>query len=305
MKSLSPKLSLLSFALLAASSAQATILVEETFATAGNIVGQTGGTGFTGAWASTGTTGTTFSTTVSAGGLGFSDYDTGDGTLTIVNNAAGSNVQYGVTRQTTSSVGLTGATSVWVSFVIRNASDAGNQGNNFNYEGRVGIGATAGAGGKASILGYTAGGLNNPDASGLFYNRVGGVGESATANFARNTNYLLLANYTNTGVATLWVLNAANWDSFKTGSISTAGLDANNVAKIVRSGGTAGDPFANSDYVSFLMRSGNGGQNVTQYSAFRMATTLESAVAIPEPATFAGLFGLGALGWAAGRRRRA
>ncbi len=138
----------------------------------------------------------------------------------------------------------------------------------------------------------------------LYYNNVRAEG---TAVSSSTVNQMWIHKYTDLGsasggTATLWTIDAADYDAIASGGVTEAELDANNIQKIFTTLTGTAATLNWTDTLRIYVRDNGSGTGTFYVDEIRMATTLNEAmdVTIPEPATMSLL----ALGGMAMLRRR-
>lgn len=304
---------LLGALLLAAPSLQATLLVYEGFnygladnATIHNAAGT--GTGTQGNWTVTNVTGS--SSVYQTTGLSF-----GSNFLTSAGGAFKQSSTWSTanTNQTTATLRLDTTTTgtLWSSYLVSYTTISTSNG------------GFARQGVSTDTAGTTVNLLSQVYSNTLASDRKLGSGYDATPTassntaFATGTNYLFISSFTNvgtalsagtTGVATTWVFTQTGYDNWVTvGGSSQSALDTYAFKKMADAAVTSGTyGFDSVGYLTFQTNSPDqGGHNFTAiYDELRYGTELSDVVsAVPEPSTYAAIFGTLTLATAAFRRR--
>ncbi len=304
---------LLAATLIAAPSLQASLLVYEGFdyALANNatIAGQSGsGSGTQGTWAVTnaGTASSLYQTTGLTFGSNFAT--SAGGSLRQTSSYGGAAAQ-----QTTATLLLNTTTTgtLWNSYLVNYSSiSLGNSG-----FARQGV-ATDSTGTTVNLLSQV---YSNTLATDRKLGSGYDASPSASSNtsFVTGTNYLFISSFTNvgtalsvgtTGVATTWVFTQAGYDNWVTlGNSAQSALDTYAFKKTTDTAVTTGTyGFDSVGYLAFQTNApDNNGQVFTAiYDELRYGTDLSDVVsAVPEPSTYAAIFGSLTLATAAFRRR--
>lgn len=307
--------------LLAATSIQAAVLVSENYdsKTSGiSLIGQDsalGSTGLTGNYSFNGAgLGTSQTYTVVAGGLAFSTYSTTSG-----NSLQATSSNTGATAVAGISLGASYTGTLYSSYLI-NFSALSTSGGFSSTR----ITSSSTAVGTASRFGLGADtGVNSAINPGIAYDNAT---TASGTNLVIDTTYMMIGRFTNVGtalsgstegVATMFALTAAQWDSFVAAGGTDVYLDEASVgtgdgnisARVADTAVTTGTySFANTgNYIQTVMSASTTGSTQT-YKLDNMlyGTSLaDVAVApIPEPASAALIGALGALTFVVLRRRR-
>jgi hypothetical protein len=312
---------LLGALLLATPSLKATLLVYEGFDYGSSAITNINGTASTaGTGSATGTQGTwTVTNVLPSGGSASSAYQTtglsfgtnfatsSGGALLQTSKYSGTNAQSVATLQ----LNTTATGTVWSSYLV-------------NY---TNIDLASGGSGQAGLSG-TASGASTYFSASLSSNttvasRVVGARYDATAStgassLATGTTYLFLSRLTNvgvnltasiTGVMTTWVFTQSGYDTWVT---TGGGLESNlnTYAFKVQADSAVTTGIYNLDSTSYLTLKtdapdSNNSQTIAIYDELRYGTDLTDVTsAIPEPSTYAAIFGALALCGATCRRRR-
>lgn len=208
-----------------AGDAHATTLVYESFSgySAGNMNGQAvTGSGLSGSYAVGGAGAITYSST----GLTFSDLVVSGGSITNI-NGGGSFIGASLSGSATG--------TIYASYLVNFSADPNAA---ITTAAQIGLnsGTTVGGGTRYFnvMADSPAAGVVNP---GFGYN-FGATGETAANALVANTTFMVLAEINNVGTAlsagttgygTVWVLNEAQFNSFKLGGFTTAELNAASV----------------------------------------------------------------------------
>ncbi|MEM6334145.1 MAG: PEP-CTERM sorting domain-containing protein [Planctomycetota bacterium] len=297
-------------ALVAAPSASATLLLYEGFdyAVSSNLVGQNGGDwDATRAWTTGGASNGSINGASVVTGLTLSDYPVTGGAAQVVNNHNGDGPYQGfnAARQLPSDFTTPASTDLWVSFLF-NQDESGSFA---NETGLTFADSVDNVQRKLQSRTITLFGDNNPDNAAVGADN--GVGTSSGAVIAADVTYLAVSKFTNvngptfsSNAATMWILEAADWDAIKGAAITEAALDANSLAKVDHApGNTFVVGLTSDDYLRLDTVTGFGINNRAEFDEIRVGTTLDSVVVVPEPGSAI----LAAVGCVAllGRRRNA
>lgn len=266
-------------AAMATGTAQANLLLYEGFDYATTTpVGQSGGAGWgSGSW-TVASASSSYAISLQ-NQLAFSDYPVYGKTAEIFNNNNGGGAPAILARQLGASVSA--GTPFYTSFLVYQTKGYGNSSPASTY---VGIGATSTGSLKLSETTRTMWGPSTPANAALGY---GGTNGSANGVVADNTTYLVIARFANTGdntqTASMWILNAANYDAAKVGGLTDAKLDQFNQAKLTAT--SAGATIASTDYLQIYDTTNWGYQNTTRIDELRIMTSLAdiTATSVPEP----------------------
>ncbi|MEM1098646.1 MAG: hypothetical protein AAGH92_07650 [Planctomycetota bacterium] len=290
-----------------ASPASAELILYEPFdyTFGGALTGQAGGTWDpTRAWQVGGPSNGSANDALITSGLTLSDYPVAGNAAEVVQNHNGSPTyqSFAAGRQLPTTLNVPSGSDVWFSFLFNQ-----DQEGSFANESQVNFGEEIGTGTRKMISRFvTLFGDNNPDNAAVGADNS--VGTSSGAVIQQDTTYLAVSRFTNingptfsSNEATMWILEASDWDAIKGGPIDTTSLDNNSLLKVNHTpGNTFSVGLTTADYLQLNVTTGFGINNRASFDELRLGTTLDS-VLIPEPAS-AALAGLG-LFLLASRRR--
>ncbi|MEM8494463.1 MAG: hypothetical protein AAF916_05515 [Planctomycetota bacterium] len=290
-----------------ASPASAELILYEPFdyTFGGALVGEAGGTWDpTRAWQVGGPSNGSINDALIASGLTLSDYTVTGNAAQVVQNHNGSPTyqQFAAGRQLPSTLNVSAGSDVWLSFLFNQ-----DQEGSFANQSQVNFGEQIGAGTLKMVSRFvTQFGDNNPDNAAV--GPANGVGAGSGALIQQDTTYLAVSRFTNingptfsSNEATMWILEASDWDAIKGGPIDATALDNNSLLRVDQApGNTFVVGLTTADYLQLNVSTGFGINNRASFDELRLGTTLDS-VLIPEPAS-AALAGLG-LFLLASRRR--
>lgn len=316
-KSLLPLLAIAFAGVLLSSSLSAAILVSENYDSKalGDLIGQNsalGSTGLTGNYIFNGAgLNTSQSYNVVAGGLAFSSYSGTSG-----NSLQATSSNTGATAVAGLSLAASPYTGTLYSSYLINFSALSTSGGFASTR----ITPASGSVGSASRFNLGADtGVNSAINPGIAYDNAT---TAAGTNLTINTTYMMIGRFTNVGtalsgstegVATMFALTAAQWDSFIAGGGTDSYLDGATVgtaageisARVADAAVTTGTySFANGNFVQLVESASTTGSTQTyKFDNMLYGTSLADVSVIPEPST-AILGAVGALALLLRRRRR-
>ncbi len=302
----------------AATSIQAALLVSENYdsKSVGNLIGQDstlGSTGLSGNYTRNGVDGGQTMNVV-AGGLAFSTYSTTSGNSLIATSTAAGGGSNGSGFVAVAGLSLAAShTGTLYSSYLINFSTLSTGAGAASTRITSSSGATSGAA-RFNLRAEAA--TNSVITPGVSYGGAA-TGFSGT-NLAIDTTYMVIGRFTNVGtdlsgadgVASLFALTAAQWDSFTLAGSTDAYLDgasvgtgSGQISAMATDTVTAGTfSFANGNFVQTVMSTSKSGTQTYQFDNMLFGTTLADVAVIPEASTI--LLGvLGALALFLFRRR--
>ena len=238
-----------------------------------------------------------------AGGLAFSGYNSTSGNRLIYRAATGGTT---LAAQLSLSSSVTGTLYSSFLFQVDNAGTITSGNSSFT---EVRVATASGDGGGLSRFRSQVEDNSSVASVGLGVSYAGTVTTAGSSTVpAIGTVYMAISVYTNVGttgspgVATQYVLTAAQYDQFALNSYAQSYLDGvgNVTSKLTNSTTTvAGQTFANDQFIQIGGIGTTSG--VTNFDALKYGTDLLSVVTVPEPAS-AALVLLGGLGCLIRRR---
>lgn len=269
------------------------------YASPSSLVGQNGGDwDATRAWEVGGASNGGINAATVVNGLTLSDYPVTGNAAQVVNNhngasGGGTYAPFIAGRQLPSTLTTPSGTDIWVSFLFEQ-----DESGSFANESQLSFGSAVDSTQQLMQSRFaTQFGDNSPD--NVAVGVTNGIGTSSDAVVFLDTTYLIVSKFTNingatfsSNTATMWVLEASDWDAIKGAPFTEAVLDANNLAKVTDApGNTFVVNLTSNDYLRLNTRTGFGINNRVEYDEIRVGTTLDS-VLVPEPGVLA-LVGLG------------